>query len=142
MATVRKAHAIWSGDLKSGKGEVSLDSSGVGTYPVTWKARSEESGGVTSPEELIAAAHSACFSMALSNELGKEGHTAEKIETSAEVEFVPGTGITTSKLSVVGKVDGLTAEQFDKFAQGAGKGCPVSQALSGVKISVESRLAG
>lgn len=140
MATIRKAHAAWSGDLKSGQGEVALDSSGVGTYPVTWKARSEESGGVTSPEELIAAAHSACFSMALSNELGKAGHTPEKIETSAEVDFIPGTGITTSKLTVNGKVPGISADDFEAAAQGAGKNCPVSQALKGIKIEVTAKL--
>jgi osmotically inducible protein OsmC len=140
MATVRKAHAVWSGDLKSGKGDVTFDSSGIGNYPITWKARSEESGGLTSPEELIAAAHSSCFSMALSNELGKQGHIPTRLQTTAEVEFVPGTGITTSKLTVVGTVDGLTAEQFDEFAQGAGKNCPVSQALKGVQISVNSNL--
>ncbi len=140
MATIRKAHTVWSGDLKSGTGEVTFDSSGIGSHGVTWKARSEESGGLTSPEELIAAAHSSCFSMALSNELGKKGHTAEKLETTAEVDFVPGTGITTSKLSVVGKVAGLSAEEFEEFAQGAGKNCPVSQALKGIKIEVKARL--
>lgn len=140
MATVRKAHTIWSGDLKSGKGDVTFDSSGIGTHGVTWKARSEEPGGQTSPEELIAAAHSSCFSMALSNELGKQGHTAERLETTAEVDFIPGTGITTSKLTVTGKVDGLTADQFEEFAQAAGKGCPVSQALKGINITVDARL--
>ena len=142
MATIRKAHAVWTGDLKAGQGEVSLDSSGIGTYPVTWKARSEESGGVTSPEELIAAAHSACFSMALSNELGKAGHAPEKIETSAEVDFVPGTGITTSKLTVNGTVPGISAEELEAAAQNAGKNCPVSQALKGIKIEVTAKLQG
>lgn len=140
MATTRKAHTIWSGDLKSGKGDVTFDSSGVGTHDVTWKARAEESGGQTSPEELIAAAHSSCFSMALSNELGKQGHTAERLETTAEVDFIPGTGITTSKLTVTGKVDGLTADQFEEFAQAAGQGCPVSKALKGINITVDARL--
>jgi osmotically inducible protein OsmC len=140
MATVRKSHAVWSGDLKSGSGEVTLDSSGIGSYPVTWKARSEESGGLTSPEELIAAAHASCFSMALSNELGKAGHAPERIETAAEVDFVPGTGITTSKLRVTGKVPGISAEDFEAAAQGAGKNCPVSQALKGIKIEVTATL--
>lgn len=140
MATVRKSHAIWTGDLKSGKGEVTFDSSGAGTFPVTWKARSEESGGQTSPEELIAAAHSACFSMALSNELGKAGHTPTRIETSAEVDFIPGTGITKSILTVKGQVDGLKADEFERFAQAAGTGCPVSQALKGITIEVKATL--
>lgn len=140
MATIRKAHANWSGDLKSGKGDVTLDSSGLGTHPVTWKARSEESGGLISPEELIAAAHAACFSMALSHELGQSNITPESIKTTAEVDFVPGTGITTSKLTVVAKVPGISAEQFEDFAQGAGKGCPVSKALAGINITVDAKL--
>jgi len=140
MATIRKAHAVWSGDLKAGRGDVTLDSSGIGTYPVTWKARSEESGGLTSPEELIAAAHSACFSMALSNELGKAGHAPDRIETHAEVDFIPGTGITTSKLSVKGKVPGISADDFEAAAQNAGKNCPVSKALGGIKIEVTATL--
>lgn len=140
MPTIRKAHTVWNGDLKSGKGEVTFDSSGIGTQGVTWKARAEESGGQTSPEELIAAAHSSCFSMALSNELGKEGHTPERLETTAEVDFIPGTGITTSKLTVVGKVDGLTQEQFEVFAEAAGQGCPVSKALKGINITVDAKL--
>lgn len=140
MAVNRKSHTIWSGDLKTGKGEVSFDSSDIGTFPITWKARSDEPDGVTSPEELIAAAHSACFSMALSNELGKNGHTPEKIHTTAEVDFIPGTGITTSKLTVVATVPGVTAEQFEETAQGAGKACPVSKALAGIKITVDATL--
>lgn len=140
MATIRKAHTVWTGDLKSGNGEATFDSSGIGSFPVTWKARSEESGGQTSPEELIAAAHSSCFSMALSNELGKKGHTAEKIETTAEVDFIPGTGITTSKLTVVAKVPGISADEFETTAQAAGKGCPVSQALKAITITVDARL--
>jgi len=140
MATIRKAHTVWSGDLKSGTGEVTFDSSGIGSRAVTWKARSEESGGKTSPEELIAAAHSSCFSMALSNELGKKGHTAEQIHTIAEVDFIPGTGITTSNLTVTAKVPGLTAEEFNEIAQAAGKGCPVSQALKAITINVKATL--
>jgi osmotically inducible protein OsmC len=140
MATVRKAHAFWSGDLKSGKGEVSFDSSGISSQGITWKARAEDSDGLTSPEELIAAAHSSCFSMALSNELGKKGHTPDRLETAAEVDFIPGTGITTSKLTVVGKVPGISAEEFKEFADAAGKGCPVSQALKGINITVDARL--
>jgi len=140
MATIRKAHTVWSGDLKSGKGEVTFDSSGIGSHAVTWKARSEESGGKTSPEELIAAAHSSCFSMALSNELGKKGHTAEQIHTTAEVDFVPGTGITTSNITVSAKVPGLAADEFNEIAQAAGKGCPVSQALKGITINVNASL--
>lgn len=140
MATVRSAHTVWNGDLFNGKGNVTLDSSGLGTYDVTWKARAEEANGKTSPEELIAAAHSACFSMAFSNGLAEAGKTAERIETSADVTFVPGTGITESLLKVTAVVPGLTAEEFEDIAEAAKSGCPVSQALTGIKISLEATL--
>ncbi|WP_341392625.1 OsmC family protein [Arthrobacter sp. G119Y2] len=140
MATVRSAHTVWNGDLFNGQGEVTLDSSGLGTYDVTWKARAEEANGKTSPEELIAAAHSACFSMAFSNGLAEAGKTAERIETSANVTFVPGTGITESLLKVTAVVPGLTAEEFEDIAEAAKSGCPVSQALAGIKISLEATL--
>ncbi|MCC9197824.1 OsmC family protein [Arthrobacter sp. zg-Y820] len=140
MATVRSAHTVWNGDLFNGQGEVTLDSSGLGTYDVTWKARAEEANGKTSPEELIAAAHSACFSMAFSNGLAEAGKTAERIETSADVSFVPGTGITESRLKVTAVVPGLTAEEFQDIAEAAKSGCPVSQALAGIKISLEATL--
>ena len=141
MATVRSAHTVWNGDLFNGEGNVTLDSSGLGTYDVTWKARAEEANGKTSPEELIAAAHSACFSMAFSNGLAEAGKTAERIETSADVTFVPGTGITESRLKVTAVVPGLTAEEFQDIAEAAKSGCPVSQALAGVKISLDATLA-
>jgi lipoyl-dependent peroxiredoxin len=134
MATTRKASAQWHGTLFEGNGEVSLDSSGIGTYPVTWAARSAEPEGVTSPEELIAAAHSTCFSMALSNGLAKGGTPATLLETSAEVDFVPGTGITEIRLTVRGDVPGLDAAGFEAAAQAAKEGCPVSQALKAVPI--------
>lgn len=140
MATVRSAHTVWNGDLFNGQGEVTLDSSGLGTYDVTWKARAEEANGKTSPEELIAAAHSACFSMAFSNGLAEAGKTAERIETSADVTFVPGTGITESRLKVTAVVPGLTAEEFQDIAEAAKSGCPVSQALTGIKISLDATL--
>lgn len=140
MAIVRKAHTVWSGDLKSGKGNTTFDSSGIGSFPVTWKARSEEPESTTSPEELIAAAHSACFSMAFSNELGKQGFTPTELSTESAVDFVVGTGITSSKLTVKGKVDGISAEQFQEIAQLAGKNCPVSKALGGIEITVDASL--
>ena len=143
MATVRTAHTVWSGDLPSGSGQVTLDSSGLGTYDVTWKARAEQSGGKTSPEELIAAAHSACFSMAFSLALSEEGHTAERIETKAEVDFQPGSGITAIRLAVDATVPGLSEEDFQRLAQAAKEGCPVSQALAAVKdISLTATLQG
>ncbi len=140
MSTVRKSHTVWSGDLKTGTGEVTFDTSGIGSYGVSWKARAEESDGQTSPEELIAAAHSACFSMAFSNELGKLGHTPERIQTTAEVDFIPGTGITTSKLTVAAKIPGISEADFQETAQAAGKNCPVSKALAGITITVDATL--
>ncbi len=143
MATVRTAHTVWSGDLPSGSGQVTLDSSGLGTYDVTWRARAEQSEGKTSPEELIAAAHSACFSMAFSHALGEEGKTPERVETKAEVDFQPGTGITAIRLTLDASVPGLSEEDFQRVAQAAKEGCPVSQALAGVKdISLTATLQG
>jgi lipoyl-dependent peroxiredoxin len=136
MATTRKATAQWHGTLFEGSGQVTLESSGLGTYPVSWPARAEEPNGVTSPEELIAAAHSTCFSMALSNGLAKAGTPATLLETSAEVDFQPGAGITSIRLSVRGDVPGLDAEGFRAAAEAAKEGCPVSQALIAVPITL------
>src|ERR687890_2726168 len=102
MATTRVATAHWEGSLLEGAGKVSLDSSGLGTYDVTWASRAEDPAGRTSPEELIAAAHSSCFSMALSNGLAKAGTPPETLETRAEVTFQPGEGITGIHLTVRG----------------------------------------
>ena len=142
MAATRTANAHWEGSLKEGKGQVSLDSSKLGTYDVTWAARAEEPDGVTSPEELIAAAHSTCYSMSLSNELSKAGHTVETIDTRAEVDFQPGTGITGIRLTTHGVVPGLSAEEFATFAEGARQSCPVSAALSGTTITLEAATLG
>ena len=141
MATTRTATTTWDGGLTDGKGQVVLESSGVGTFDVSWPARAEEPNGVTSPEELIAAAHSACFSMALSAALGKAGTPPQRLETHAEVDFQPGTGITQIRLSVRGTVDGIDADAFNEAADGAKKNCPVSQALAGVDITLDASLA-
>jgi lipoyl-dependent peroxiredoxin len=141
MATTRTATTTWDGGLTDGKGQVTLESSGIGTYDVSWAARAEEPNGVTSPEELIAAAHSACFSMALSAALGKAGTPPQRLETHAEVDFQPGTGITQIRLSVRGSVDGLDADGFREAAEGAKANCPVSKALAGVDITLEATLA-
>ncbi|RJT79242.1 OsmC family peroxiredoxin [Arthrobacter cheniae] len=141
MATVRTAHTVWSGDLPSGSGQVTLDSSGLGTYDVTWRARAEQSEGKTSPEELIAAAHSACFSMAFSHALGEEGKTPDRVATKAEVDFQPGTGITAIRLTLDATVPDLSEDDFQRVAQAAKEGCPVSQALASVKdISLKATL--
>jgi lipoyl-dependent peroxiredoxin len=142
MATTRTATAHWEGPLlDGGKGTVSLDSSGVGSFNVTWDARAGESGGLTSPEELIAAAHSSCFSMALSNGLAKAGHVDITLDTKADVTFQPGAGITGIHLTVRGGVPGVTAEQFAEFAEAARSGCPVSKALTGTTITLDAALA-
>jgi len=140
MATTRTATTLWHGSLFEGAGRVSLESSGIGTYDVSWPARSEEPNGLTSPEELIAAAHASCYCMALSLGLGRAGTPPESIRASAEVTFVPGTGITTSHLTVSAVVPGISAEDFAEAAVAAKDGCPVSQALAGVEISIEASL--
>jgi lipoyl-dependent peroxiredoxin len=140
MATTRTATTHWEGSLMEGAGQVTLDSSGLGTYDVSWPSRAEEPNGRTSPEELIAAAHSSCFSMALSNGLAKAGNPPERLETTAEVTFQPGEGITGIHLRVVGTVPGMSAEDFAEAAEGAKVGCPVSQALTGTTITLDASL--
>ncbi|MGH3366260.1 MAG: OsmC family protein [Nocardioidaceae bacterium] len=141
MAATRTANAHWEGSLFEGKGRVSLDSSGIGSYDVSWPARTEEPNGVTSPEELIAAAHSTCYSMSLSNELTKAGHTVETIDTKADVTFQPGQGITGVVLTTRASVPGLSADEFATFAETAKTSCPVSKALGGTTISLDAALA-
>ncbi|TDD80811.1 OsmC family peroxiredoxin [Actinomadura darangshiensis] len=141
MATTRTANAHWEGSLLEGQGTVSLDSSKLGTYDVTWASRSEEPAGRTSPEELIAAAHSTCYSMALSHGLAGAGTPPEKVDTKAEVTFQPGEGITGIHLTVRASVPGLSAADFEKAAQDAKAGCPVSQALAGTTITLDAALA-
>ena len=132
MATTRKASAVWNGTLKEGEGQISLDSSGVGTYPVSWPARSEEPNGVTSPEELIAAAQAACFSMSVSLALTNAGTPPTELRTSVEVDFQPGVGITAIRLHIAGEAPGVDAETFRATAEKAKEGCPVSKALAAV----------
>ena len=142
MATTRKASTHWEGSLFEGSGQVTLQTSGIGTYDVSWASRAEEANGKTSPEELIAAAHSACFSMALSNGLAKAGTPATALDTSAEVDFVPGTGITEIRLSVRGTVPGMSEDDFVAAAEDAKANCPVSQALAAVPtITLDAALA-
>ncbi len=136
MTTTRKALAIWNGTLMEGKGSVALVSSVAGTFNISWPARSQEPNGITSPEELLGAAHAACFSMALSNGLAKEGTPATELRTSAEVDFLPGTGITEIRLTVSGDVPNLDADGFRVAAELAKENCPVSQALKAVPIKL------
>lgn len=141
MAATRTAHTVWNGDLFEGAGNTTFDTSGLGTYEVTWKARTEQSGGKTSPEELIAAAHSACYSMAFSNMLAQAGHTPEEVHTKADVTFVPGTGITDSHLTVNARIPGISEDEFRRIAEEAKTGCPVSGALASIKITLDATLA-
>jgi lipoyl-dependent peroxiredoxin len=138
----RSAQATWQGDLMSGSGEIhEVPSGAFGPLQVTWASRTEEPGGKTSPEELIAAAHSACFAMALSHGLAQAGHTAEQLETSVTLTFVPGTGITQAALTVVGNVPGIDEAAFKEAAEDAKENCPVSGALKGnVELTLDARL--
>jgi lipoyl-dependent peroxiredoxin len=139
----RSAQVTWQGDLMSGNGEIhEVPSGAFGPLQITWASRAEEEhGGKTSPEELIAAAHASCFSMALSLGLAKAGTPPERLETSATVTFVPGTGITKSALSVVGRVPGIDEGSFKAASEAAKDGCPVSGALKGnVELTLDARL--
>jgi len=142
MATERRAEVTWNGDLFNGSGTIDRVGSGAfGPLDVTWTSRAEDPNGRTSPEELIAAAHAACFSMALSNVLAKAGTPPEQLKTAATVTFVPGTGITKSELEVEGSVPGLDANGFREAAEDAKANCPVSQALkNNVELSVNARV--
>ncbi|WP_338784248.1 OsmC family peroxiredoxin [Streptomyces sp. DG1A-41] len=142
MAATRSAHTVWEGNLFKGNGVVTFDSSGIlAEQPVTWAARTEEPGGKTSPEELIAAAHSSCFSMAFSNILDKAGTPPTKLVTSADVSFQPGEGITGIHITVEGTVPGMDEEAFLAAAEEAKVGCPVSQALKATPITLTAKLA-
>jgi osmotically inducible protein OsmC len=142
----RRAEAVWQGSLGQGSGEVSLVTSGAaGPLPVTWASRTERSNGKTSPEELIAAAHAACFCMELSHVLAEGGTPPEKLETSVTVTFKEVEGgwrVGTSEITVKGRVPGIDEAAFKKAAADARDGCPVSGALKGnVELSVEATLA-
>jgi len=141
MAVTSEATTLWFGSLLEGSGTTSLDSSDAGEFPVTWAARSEGVSGRTNPEELLGAAHSACYSMALSNALAEAGHAPESLQVTAAVTFVPGGGITGSHLLVSAKIPGLSSEQFAAFADDAKAECPVSKALTGIAITLEASLA-
>lgn len=142
MATERTAEVTWHGDLMSGSGRIDSVSSGaVGGLDVDWPARAEDVESKTSPEELIAAAHAACLSMALSHGLGEAGHPAEELNTSAKVTFQPGEGITRIALQVTGNVPGMSQDDFRQAAEAAKDNCPVSKALASVpEISLDARL--
>jgi lipoyl-dependent peroxiredoxin len=141
----RTARTGWTGTLEQGVGKVELTSSKIGTYEVSFPKRvADDAGGTTSPEELIAAAHSACYAMALSGEIGRAGGTPQALDVQADVTLGPdpagGFKLTGIKLTVRGEVDGLNAEQFAQAAQTAKEGCPVSKALASVDITLDAAL--
>jgi lipoyl-dependent peroxiredoxin len=143
MATDRHAEVTWNGGLLDGSGRIDTVGSGAfAPLDVTWASRAEEPAGRTSPEELIAAAHASCFSMALSLTLAQAGSPPEELKTGATVTFQPGEGITKIALTVRGRVPGLDEDGFREAAEGAKTGCPVSQALTGVpEITLDASLA-
>jgi osmotically inducible protein OsmC len=142
----RTARTAWNGTLQDGSGQVELTSSGAGTYEVSFPKRAaDDADGTTSPEELIAAAHAACYAMSLSNEVAKAGGTPQALDVRADVTLGAdpdgGFKITDIKLTVEGEVDGLDAAGFDTAAQAAKVGCPVSKALTGTTITLDASLA-
>ena len=143
----RSARTAWNGGLEDGSGQVELSSSKVGTYDVSFPKRAaDEAGGTTSPEELIAAAHSSCFAMQLSHLIAAAGGTPQSLEVTADVSLGPDAGdggfrLTGIALTVVGEVEGLDAAGFEKAAQDAKAGCPVSKALTGVEITLTASLS-
>jgi lipoyl-dependent peroxiredoxin len=141
MAAESKATTVWKGDLSKGRGRTSVGSGALPEIEVTWPARTERVAGTTSPEELLAAAHTSCFCMALSNELAQAGNVPERLEASATVTFVPGEGVKSSRFVVRGRVPGIDQAAFEEAAGGAGQNCPISQALKGnIEIAVEATL--
>ncbi|ANY06092.1 OsmC family peroxiredoxin [Pseudonocardia sp. HH130630-07] len=142
----RSARTAWNGGLEQGTGQVELSSSGAGTFEVSFPKRAaDDAGGTTSPEELIAAAHSACFAMQLSANVAEAGGTPESLEVSADVSLGPdkengGFKLTGITLKVRGEVSGLDADGFSRAAQAAKEGCPVSKALTGVEITLDAAL--
>jgi osmotically inducible protein OsmC len=141
MALTSEATTLWFGDLQSGSGTTSLDSSDAAEFPVSWQARSVGEVGKTNPEELLGAAHSACYSMAFSNALAENGTPPDSLQVTAAVTFVPGEGIKGSHLLVSARVSGISEDDFQRLATDAKANCPVSQALAGIPITLEASLA-
>jgi osmotically inducible protein OsmC len=143
MASESTANTHWEGSLTGGKGTTTPASGGFGEVEVTWQARVERTEGTTSPEELLAAAHASCYCMGLSHELSEAGNEPESLDASATISFVPGEGVKSSRITVRGRVPGIDQAAFEEAAAAAGKGCPISGALSGnVEIDVDATLDG
>jgi len=139
----RHATAVWSGNLKEGKGSLDSQSGAINNLPYSFKTRFEDESGKsgTNPEELIAAAHAGCFAMQLSHFLAENGTPAEKLDAKAVVTLVPGTGITGSAITLTGTVPGIDQAKFQELANKAKEGCPVSKALSAINVSLDAKLA-
>jgi osmotically inducible protein OsmC len=143
MAAQSRARAEWQGNLGQGSGTTTPDSGAFPTVDVSWASRTERAAGKTSPEELLAAAHAACFCMGLSHELDGAGNPPDRLEATATVEFEPGEGVRSSQIVVTGRVPGIDQDAFAAAAAAAGEGCPISGALKGnVEISVDATLEG
>ncbi len=141
MAAASSATTVWQGGLADGSGETTPQSGAIPATDVSWGSRTQRAAGKTSPEELLAAAHSSCYCMQLSHELGEAGTPPDQLEATATVEFVPGEGVTSSRIVVSGRVPGIDAETFAAAAAAAGEGCPISGALKGnIEITVEATL--
>lgn len=135
------ASTAWQGDLASGAGTTTLETSQLGNFPVHWKARAEEGErGTTSPEELLGAAHATCYAMAFSNGLAENGTPPTTVDSSAKVSFVAGEGVTGIELTVTAKIDGIEEADFQRLAEDAKNNCPISQALKGVDITLKATL--
>lgn len=142
MATTSNARTHWEGSLIEGSGSTELVTSGLATFDVKWSARTEAGQGTTNPEELLAAALSTCYSMALSHALAGNGTAPESLDTEVGMTFIPGQGVTGATIKVTARVPGLTAEQFAAFAEDARNNCPVSKALAGVEKTLEAVFVG
>jgi osmotically inducible protein OsmC len=143
MASESKAHTTWEGALETGRGTTSAASGVLPDFEVTWPARVERTEGTTSPEELLAAAHTSCYCMALAHALAEAGHPPERLDAEATVSFVPGEGVKSSHVVVRGRVPGIDQAGFEETARSADESCPISAALRGnVEVSVEATLEG
>jgi osmotically inducible protein OsmC len=143
MASESRATTVWEGSLENGRGETSTTSGVLEQVEVTWPRRVERTDDTTSPEELLAASHAACYCMGLSHELGGAGREPQRLEATATVTFVPGEGVKSSRIEVRGTVEGIDEAGFREAAEAAAEGCPISQAMKGnVDIEVTATLEG
>ncbi len=144
MDTTRTANAVWRGDLLNGEGTVSGATGLFTDLPTSWASRTEAPAGRTSPEELLAAAHASCYSMAFSNGLAKAGFPAERVDVRADVTFTKGDSgwsVTRSALTVRARVPGIDEATFQEAAEGARTGCPISRALNpSIEVTVDAKL--